>query len=57
MLQTKFQDYRIINYVEEDFLKFFYHLWAWWKSWSCDLYHYYKLSFPLPKDAPHEILF
>ena len=22
---------------------------------SCDLHHLYKLSFPLPKDAPHEI--
>ena len=26
-------------------------------SWSCDLDHLYKLSFPLPKEAPHEIGF
>ena len=25
-------------------------------SWSCDLYHLYKLSFPLPKEAPHKNL-
>ena len=24
-------------------------------SWSCDLDHLYKLSFPLPKDAPHQV--
>ena len=33
----------------------FYHIWAWRPSWSCDLDHLYKLSFPLPKDAPHEV--
>ena len=27
----------------------------WRPSWSCDLDHLYKLSFPLPKDAPHEV--
>ena len=31
------------------------HIWAWRPSWSCDLDHLYKLSFPLPKDAPHEV--
>ena len=34
----------------------FYHIWAWRPSWSCDLDHLYKCSFPLPKDAPHEVL-
>ena len=24
-------------------------------SWSCDLDHLYKISFPLPKDAPYEV--
>ena len=33
----------------------FYHIWAWRPSLSCDLDHLYKLSFPLPKDAPHEV--
>ena len=37
------------------FLKGFYHIWAWRPSWSCDLDHLYKLSFPLPKEAPHKI--
>ena len=23
--------------------------------WSCDFDHLYKLSFPLPKDAPHKV--
>ena len=33
----------------------FYHIWARRPFWSCDLDHLYKLSFPLPKDAPHEV--
>ena len=33
----------------------FYHIWAWRPSWSCDLDHLYKLSFPLPKDAPRSL--
>ena len=36
-------------------MKGFYHICAWWPSWSCDLDHLYKLSFPLPKEAPHKI--
>ena len=36
-------------------MKGFYHIWAWRPSWSCDLDHLYKLSFPLPKEAPHKI--
>ena len=32
-------------------MKGFYHIWAWRPSWSCNLDHLYKLSFPLPKDA------
>ena len=41
--------------LEKEIFKGFYHIWAWPPSWSCDLYHLYKLSFPLPKKAPHEI--
>ena len=37
------------------FLKGFYHIWAWWPSWSCDQVAANKLSFPLPKEAPHKI--
>ena len=33
----------------------FEHFLAWRPSWSCDLDHLYKLSFPLPKEAPHKI--
>ena len=51
MLHAKFQDHRSSGSGEEDF-KGFYHIWAWRPSWSCDLDHLYKLSFPLPKEAP-----
>ena len=42
MLHAKFQDHRTSGSREEDF-KSFYHIWAWWSSWSCDLDHLYKL--------------
>ena len=48
MLHTKFW--------RRGFLKGFYHIWAWRPSWSCDLDHLYKLSFPLAKEAAHKIL-
>ena len=51
LLHAKFHDHRTISSVGEDF----YNKKAWQPSWSCDLYHLYKLSFPLPKEAPHEI--
>ena len=41
--------------LEKKIFKGFYHIWAWRPSWSCDLDHLYKLSFPLPKEAPHKI--
>ena len=53
MLHAKFQDHRASGSGEED--KGFYHIWLWRPSWSCDLDHLYKLLFPLPKEAPHEI--
>ena len=40
---------------EEKIFKGFYHIWLWRPSWSCDLDHLYKLSFTLPKEAPHQI--
>ena len=51
---AKFHDQRTISSVEEDF-KGLYHIWAWRLSWLCDLDYLYKLSFPLPKEAPHEV--
>ena len=56
MLHAKFQDHRTSSSGEEDFLSF-YHICilAWRPSWSCDLGHLYKLSFPFPKEASHEI--
>ena len=38
--------------LEKKIFKGFYHIWAWRPSWPCDLDHLYKLSFPLPKEAP-----
>ena len=54
MVHTKFRENRPAGSGEEDF-KSFYHIWAWRPSWSCDLDHLNKLSFPLPKEAPHKI--
>ena len=38
------------------FLKGFYHIWAWRPSWSCDSHATNKISFPLPKEGPHQNL-
>ena len=53
MLRANFQDHRTSG--SEKIFKSFYHIWAWWPSWSCDLYHLYKISFPLPRETPHKI--
>ena len=57
MLHAKFQDHRTSGSGDLEIFKgfFFKKKWAWRLSWSCDLYHLYKRSFPLPKKAPHEI--
>ena len=39
----------------EDFKRVFYHIWAWWPSWSCDQDHLNKLLFSCPKESPYEI--
>ena len=49
MLHTKFHGNRSAGSGEEIFVGFFYHIWAWRPSWSCDPYAANKLSFPLPK--------
>ena len=36
-------------------IKFLYLVWVWRPSWSCDPDVANKLSFPLPKEAPHKI--
>ena len=54
MLHTKFRENRPAGSGEEDF-EGFYHIWAWRTSWSCDPDAANKLSFPLPKEAPHKI--
>ena len=33
----------------------FYHIWAWWPYWSCDLEGLYKFLFPQYKEALKEI--
>ena len=33
----------------------FYHIWMWRPSLSCDRDRLYRLSLPLPKEAPHKI--
>ena len=53
MLHTKFHENRPVGSGEEDFLVFFYHIWAWRPSWSCDLDFGIKLSSPIPIDDPH----
>ena len=55
MLHTKFRENRPAGSGEEDFLKGFDHIWAWRPSWSCDTDAVNKISFPLPKEAPHKI--
>ena len=54
MLHAKFQDHRTSGSGEEDFLRFLPYMGI-RASWSCDLDLLYKLSFPLPKEAPHKI--
>ena len=51
MLHTKFRENRPAG---SGFLKGFYHIWAWRPSWSCDPDAANKVSFPLPKEAPHK---
>ena len=54
MQHTKFRGNPSTGSGEEDF-KCFYHIWAWRPSCSCDPDAVNKLSFPLPKEAPHKI--
>ena len=55
MLHTKPQGHWPFGSGEEDFLKGFYHIWAWRPPWSRDPDPANKLSFPHPVVAPYEI--
>ena len=55
MLHAQFQDHKTSGSGEEYFFYGFYHIWALRPPLSCDLDYLYKLSFPLPKEAPHKI--
>ena len=56
MIHAKFQNHRPSGSEEEDFLKIIaIYSQPWRPSWSCDLDHLYKLSFTVPKDAPHKV--
>ena len=39
-----------------EFLSFFYHIWTWQPSWSCDINQLYSLSFPHPMEAPWNLV-
>ena len=54
MLHTKFREVGL-PVLEKKILKGFYHIWVWRPSWSCDPDVVNKISFPLPKEAPHKI--
>ena len=51
MLHAKFQDHRTSGSGEEDFLRFLPYM----GMAAILVDHLYKLSFPLPKEAPHKI--
>ena len=55
MLHTKFRGNQPAGSGEEDFEGFLPYILAWRPSWSCDPDAANKISFPLPKDAPHKI--
>ena len=54
MLHTKSKGHQPSGSGEEDLKSFFYHIWAWRLSWSCDQVHLNKLLFPRPKESPYE---
>ena len=49
MLHTKLRGNQPAGSGEEDFLKGFYHIWAWWPSWSCDQHHLINFHLPVPE--------
>ena len=55
MLHTKSQGHWPSGSGEEDFLKVFYHIWAWQPSLSCDKNILYKFKLTYHKESSHEI--
>ena len=53
MLNSKFKDKHTSVSRDEGF-KGFYHILAWWPSWSCDQDYFQKIMSPLLKKAPHK---
>ena len=53
MLHTNFQCDRPFGSREDDFFRFLPYM-GMAASWSCDLDHLIKLSFPHPMEAPHK---
>ena len=41
--------------LEKKIFEGFFHIWAWWPSWSCDLDFLYTHWFPLPICASYKI--
>ena len=41
--------------LEKKIFKGFYHIWAWWPSWSTNHDHFSTFSFHQPKEAQYEI--
>ena len=46
---------KAFSVLEKKIFKGFYHIWAWWPSWSTDRGNFSYLWFPHPKVAPYEI--
>ena len=46
LLHAKFHDHQTSG-LKKTIFKGYYHIWEWRPSWSCDLDHLYKFSFPL----------
>ena len=46
---------KVSSVLKQKVFKVFYHIWVWRPSWSMDRGHFSNLSFPCPKEVPHEI--
>ena len=54
ILHTKSQGHWPSGSGKEDFLKGFYHIWAWWRSLSCDHHILYKVWLTYHTKSSHE---
>ena len=53
MICAKIQP-QVSSVLEKKIFKGFYHIWAWWPSWSTDRGHFSNLSFRQPKEVPYD---